>query len=337
MEKIIFYDVEDYERDFLVRACEGKYDYELVSEPLNDLKPVTKDFSDAKIISCFTNSRVTKEVLLQFPRLGLIALRSVGYNHIDIEYCREHNIAVETTPNYGNNSVAEFAIGLLLDVSRKITRSYINLKNQEVNPIASLGFELCGKTIGIVGLGKIGSEMARLAKGFNMKILGYDIVENIELEKKYDVEFTTFENLIENSDVISLHAPLSAENTHLFNKNVFEKMKNTAVLINTARGELIDTQALYNALSTKEIAGAGLDVLECEETLSNPDYLDDIDRLNDNYLKKTLLNNRILNLDNAIVTPHIAYDTIEAIHRILETTMQNISAFTEGKIQNNVT
>ncbi len=336
MEKIIFFDVEDYEREFLQKNCEGKYNYIFVSEPLNDLKPVPEEYSDVRIISCFTNSRVNKEVLAQFPRLKLIALRSVGFNHVDISYCKEHGIAVETTPNYGNDSVAEFAIGLLLDVARKITRSYINLKNQEVNPIASVGFELAGKTMGIVGLGKIGSEMARLAKGFDMKILGYDIKENIELEEKYGVEYTTFHNLLEKSDVISLHSPLTAENLHLFNKETFKKMKNNAILINTARGELIETQALYNALAAKEIAGAGLDVLECEETLSNPDYLDDIDRLNDNYLRKTLLNNRILNLDNAIVTPHIAYDTTEAIHRILNTTMENIAAFINGKIQNNI-
>lgn len=336
MEKVIFYDVEDYEKDFLIRSCEGKFDYTLVSEPLNDLKPVAPEYRNAKIISCFTNSRVNEGVLRQFDELKLIALRSVGFNHIDIDYCKNKGIYVETTPNYGNMSVAEFAFGLLLDVARKITRSYLNLKMQDVDLIASVGFELYGKTIGIVGLGAIGSEMARLAKCFNMNILGYDIRENIELEKKYNVKFTTFDNLLQNSDVISLHMPLTNDNTHMFNKEAFQKMKHTAVLINTARGELIDTQALYNALNTKEIAGAGLDVLECEETLSNPQYLNDIDRLNDNHLRKTLLNNRLLTLDNAIVTPHIAYDTIEAIHRILNTTISNIEAFVDGQIQNNV-
>lgn len=336
MEKIIFFDAAKYETEFLKNSCEGRYDYKLVSEPLNELKPVEDEFKDAKIISVFTNSRVNESVLRQFNNLELIALRSVGFNHIDIDYCKEHNIFVETTPNYGNMSVAEFAIGLLLDVCRKITYSYLNLQNREVNPITSIGFELWGKNIGIVGLGAIGSEMARLAYGFNMNILGFDLHENTELEEKYGVKYTDFDNLVSQSDIITLHTPLTNDNFHMFNKETFQKMKNSAVLINTARGELIDTQALYNALNTKEIAGAGLDVLECEETLSNPDYLDDIDRLNDNYLKKTLLNNRILTLDNAIVTPHIAYDTTEAIQRILNTTMENIAAFIQGKIQNNV-
>ena len=336
MEKIIFFDVEDYEREFLLNNCQGSYDYVFVEEPLNNLKPLPDEYLDAGIISCFTNSRLSKDVLSQFRELKLIALRSVGFNHVDIEFCKKHGIAVETTPNYGNNSVAEFAIGLLLDVARKISRSYINLKNQKVNPLECVGFELAKKTIGIVGLGKIGAEMARLAKGFDMRILGYDIKQNPLLVEKYDVQYTTFDKLLTESDVISLHSPLTPDNLHLFDSDAFKKMKNSAILINTARGELVETQALYNALVNNEIAGAGLDVLECEETLSNSDYLDDIDRLNNSYLKKTLLNNRILNLENAVVTPHIAYDTKEAIHRILNTTMDNIAAFVDGKIQNNV-
>lgn len=336
MEKVIFFDVEDYEREFLVGACEGKYDFTLVPEPLNDLKKIDSAFADARIISCFTNSRVNATVLEQFKNLGLIALRSVGFNHVDIKYCKEHDIAVETTPNYGNMSVAEFAMGLLLDVARKITRSYLNLKSGEVDPIASIGFELYGKTIGIAGLGAIGAEMARLAKGFNMNIIGYDIRENIELEEKYGVKYTDFDTLLRESDVISLHMPLTQENNHIINAKAFKKMKNTAVIINTARGELIETQALYNALTTGEIAGAGLDVLEFEETLSNPDYLDDIGKLTNNDLRKTLLNNRIMTLSNVIVTPHIAYDTKEAINRILKTTIENIEEFTKNRIQNNV-
>ena len=336
MEKVIFFDVEDYERDFLINSCEGKFDYTLISEPLNDLKKLDNSLTDARIISCFTNSRVSAKVLEQFKNLGLIALRSVGFNHVDISYCKKHDIAVETTPNYGNMSVAEFAIGLLLDVARKITRSYLNLKDGEVDPIASIGFELYGKTIGIAGLGAIGAEMARLAKAFNMNILGYDIRENVELEEKYGVKYTDFDTLLRESDIISLHMPLTAENNHIINAKAFKKMKNNAIIINTARGELIETQALYNALTTGEIAGAGLDVLEFEETLSNPDYLDDIGKLTNNDLRKTLLNNRIMTLNNVIVTPHIAYDTTEAINRILKTTIENIDEFTKNRIQNNV-
>ena len=336
MLKIIFFDVEDYETDVLKQACEGKYDYKLINSPLNDMTDFSENILKADVISCFTTSRVTGNILKKFSNLKLIALRSVGFNHIDIDYCKENDIAVETTPNYGNKSVAEFAFGLMIDVSRKITRAYNDLAQEVVNPHLSMGFELGGKTIGIIGLGAIGSEMARLAYGFDMNILGFDIRENVELEEKYGVKYTNFDSLLENSDVISLHAPLTKENHHLFNEESIKKMKPSAVLINTARGELVDSQALYNALSSGAIGGAGLDVLEFEESLSNPDYLVDIDRLSNNSLKKTILNTRLLKLENVIITPHMAYDTIEAVTRILNTTIENINAFSEGRIQNNV-
>ena len=334
--KIVFFDVESYEKDFLNKACEGKFDYKLISQPLNELLELTPEITDAEVISCFTTSRVTRKILEHFYNLKMIGLRSVGFNHVDIAYCNEHNITVETAPNYGNKSVAEFAFGLLIDVCRKITRSYINLVNEDINPHATVGFELYGKTIGIVGLGAIGSEMARLAYGFGMNILGYDIKENIELEEKYSVKYTTFENLLKTSDVVSLHAPLTQQNYHLLNEDTFKMMKEKAILINTARGELVDTQALYNTLKEGKLWGVGLDVLEFEESISNPDYLIDINRISGNCLKKTLLNNRLLKLPNVIVTPHIAYDTEEATKRILTTTVENIDAFSKGVIQNKI-
>ena len=138
------------------------------------------------------------------------------------------------------------------------------------------------------------------------------------------------------SDFISLHAPLTKDNRHMFNEESFKKMKNSAVLINTVRGELIETSSLFNAISKKEIAGAGLDVLESEETISDPDYLIDINRLNECALKQTILNTRLQQLPNVIITPHIAYNTKEAINRILNTTMTNIAAFLDGVVENNV-
>ena len=336
MKKIVFFDVQDYEIEFLKSACREKFKFELVKEPLNDLSVLTEGRKDAEIISCFTTSRVTKTVLERFNNLKLIALRSVGFNHIDTDFCKSHGIYVENTPNYGNMTVAEFAIALLFDVTRKVTNSYNDLQKSVINPHKTIGVEIFGKTMGIVGLGAIGAEMARISHGVGMKILGFDIKEIEDLKEKYNVQYTDFETLVKNSDFISLHSPLTKDNYHLFNKDVFEMMKPSAFIINTARGELIDTQALYNALIDKKIAGAGLDVLESEETLTDPDYLVDIGRMTTQSLQKTVLNNRLLQLDNVIVTPHIAYDTHEAINRILNTTVENILAFDDGKIQNNV-
>ena len=336
MKKILFFDVADYEVEFLKRACEGKFQYQLIKESLNSLFNPTKEQEEAQIISCFTTSRVPNEILEKFKNLELIALRSVGFNHIDIDYCRKNNIFVENTPNYGNMTVAEFALALLLDVTRKVTYSANNLKNSIVDAKCTIGMEIFGKTIGIIGLGAIGAEMARLSHGIGLKILGYDLKEKEDLKQKYGVQYTDFETLVRNSDFISLHSPLTKDNFHMFDKEIFAIMKPSSILINTARGELVDTQALYNALSEKKIAGAGLDVLESEDTLTDVEYLVDIGRMSPQALQKTVLNNRLMKLDNVIITPHIAYDTNEAINRILNTAIDNINAFVEGKIQNNV-
>lgn len=336
MTKIVFFDADNFDKKFLNAAFDGKFDIEYVENSLNDMTELTDKQKQAQIISCFTTSRVSKEVLEKFPNLKLIALRSVGFNHIDTDYCKEHGIAVETTPNYGNMTVAEFAYALLLDVARRVTSTYMFMRNTDIIPRNTTGIELFGKTIGIVGLGKIGAESARIAFGFGMKILGYDKYEREDLKEKYGVQYVDFETLIKNSDFITLHAPATKDNYHLFDEKAFNKMKQNAIIVNTARGELIDTQALYNALKNKVIRGAGLDVLESEETMENRDYLNDIDRLNTKSLQNTIFNDRLLRLNNAIITPHIAYDTQEAIERILSTTVENINEFVQGRTQNNV-
>lgn len=336
MNKIVYFDVQECEKEFLKEHNEGKYDYYLEENSLNNLATLKEEYKDADVVSVFTTSRVSNEVLKQFRKLQLIALRSVGFNHIDLDYCSERGIVVENTPNYGNKSVAEFAIALLLDVCRKVTRSYMEYKEADVKSNTLIGSELGGKTIGIVGLGAIGSEFARLAYGFDMNILGFDYSQKQNLIEDYKVKYADFDTLLKESDFISLHAPLTKDNRHMFDENAFRNMKNSAIIINTARGELIDTQALFNALTRNEIAAAGLDVLESEEAISDPDYLADIGKLGEWALKQTVLNNRLQQLHNVIITPHIAYNTTEAINRILKTTMSNINSFFDGVVENNV-
>ena len=334
--KIVYFDVESYEYEFLEDNNEGKYTYFLESNPLNDLTPVKSEYKDADIISVFTTSRVNRKVLEQFKNLKLIALRSVGFNHIDLEYCKEHNIAVENTPGYGNITVAEFALALLLDVCRKVTVSYSDYKNAKVSPSNLIGVELCGKTVGIVGLGAIGAAFAKIAHGLGMKIIAYDKFEKEELKQTLQVRYTDFDTLLKESDFISIHAPLTKENYHMFNEESFSKMKPGAIIINTGRGELIDTQALFNALVNKKIAGAGLDVLENEQTMVDFDYMLGLNRLDKQTLEQTIINSRLFQLENVIITPHTAFNSHEAIHRILNTMIQNINEFAAGNIQNNV-
>lgn len=343
MRNILFFDVKENEEQALRQTCKEKglacckeCSCQLFPQRLDEKTEITPEMSEANVISCFTFSRVSAEVLKKFPNLQLIALRSVGFNHIDIDYCKEHNIAVVNSLGYGNVTVAEFAFGLMLDVMRKVTRSYENLKEEQPYADNYMGFELKNRTIGIIGTGAIGAEAVRIANGFGMKILAYDIYPKQELVEKYNVKYLELDELLKAADVISLHAPLTNDNFHLINEQKLSLMKPNAVIINTARGELIDTQALYEALTQGKIFAAGLDVLEAENMLTQPDKTLDFDYLTNDVIRQTLLNDRLLKLHNVVITPHIAYNTQEAQGRILSITMDNISAFFRGKCINSV-
>ena len=328
--KVVYFDVESYEEEYIK---ENSHDFEfyLEPEPLNEISEIKAEYKDADIISVFTTSRVTSNVLMQFPKLKLIALRSVGFNHVDLEYCKRHDIAVVNSPNYGNVTVAEFALALLMNTARKITKSYSEFKVGKVSPKSLVGVELYNKTVGIVGLGAIGAYFAELMHGLNLNVLGFDRYEKTELKEKFNVQYVDFDTLLEKSDFISIHAPLTKETYHLFDEKCFRKMKNSAIIINTGRGEIIDTKALYNALQSEEIAGAGLDVLESEETMTDDDYMISISRLDKLTLERTIINSRLFQLENVVLTPHTAYNTKEAIQRILSTTLKNIKMFIKGE------
>lgn len=336
MKKIVFFDVRTSEIDKLENFCDNKYICKFVNERLDEQTKLTDEMKQADVISCFTFSRVKASVLKKFPNLKLIALRCVGFNHIDIDYCKKHKIEVVNSLGYGNITVAEFAFGLILDVIRKIARSYLNLKNEHLTRDVYTGFELRGKNIGIIGTGAIGSEAVKIAKGFGMNVLAYDIYPNKELVKEYGVKYLSLDELLVVSDIVSLHAPLTENNFHMINEEKLKLMKPTAIIINTARGELIDTKALYEALSENKIFGAGLDVLEAENVLTQPEITWDFDYLPGDVIRQTLINERLLKLHNVVVTPHIAYNTKEAQDRILDITVNNINSFFEGKLVNSV-
>lgn len=328
--KIVYFDVENYEKEFLITHNENRYNYILESNSLNDINIFDREYYSSDVISVFTTSRVNRTVLEKFSNLKLIALRSVGYNHIDVNYCREKGIEIVNSPEYGNESVAEFALGLLLNVNRKISLANSYYKSYKVYSGMLMGEELLGKNIGIVGHGAIGKTFDKIATALGMNVLIYDIKEN------YLPNSVDFNYLLENSDFITLHAPLTKENYHMFDIDAFKKMKNTSIIINTGRGELINILDLYNALVNREIAGAGLDVLENEETIFDVDYIYDLNRLEKSVLAKTIIHTKLFQLENVIITPHIAYNTKEAVLRILETTMDNIHKFSNGVIQNRI-
>lgn len=327
MQTVIFYDTKPYEKDFFeFELNEDKKIIFIDSELLPD-KVLSKEEQKAEIISVFTSSRLDKQVLEKFKNLKLILTRSVGYSHIDLDYCNSKNIIVANTPHYGDYTVAEFSFGLLLSLVRRIGYGQHELKQGDMYP-ETFGMELYNKTIGIIGTGAIGSKSLKIAKGFSMNILCFDININEEIEKEYNAKYVDLDTLCKFSDIIMLHAPLTSHNYHMIDEEKISLMKDTAVIVNTARGELIDTEALYNALIDKKIQGVALDVFEFEETISNKRPTEKINFKN---LRISLINNKLLNLPNVVATPHIAYDTKEAINRILQKTTKSLNEFVLGK------
>lgn len=337
--KIVFFDVKNYEKSYFEKNLDSKNnEITFISDNLLKSCGLDKNILKAEILSTTAFSRLSAEVLDKFKNLKLISTRSVGFSHIDRKFCENRGIEIAITPHYGDNTVAEFAFALLLNLVRKVHFALSEIKYGSDGEKYE-GAELFGKTIGIVGVGSIGMQSVRIAHGFGMKILCNDLNKNLFIEQKYNAEFVSLETLCQNSDFILLHAPYTEQNYHIFDENMFALMKPSAYLINTARGELIDTRALYKALSNGKIKGAALDVVECEE-LFNPvnSYLENVENNCSDCLKKTLINHLLASLNNVIVTPHIAYNTKEAAERILKMTVQNIREFTSGeKLSNSLT
>ena len=326
MHTIIFYDTKQYERDFFEQELFYLFNIEFKDFELLPETELSYVEGNAEIISVFTASRLTKETLEKFSNLKLILTRSVGYSHIDIDYCNSKNIIVANTPHYGDYTVAEFSFGILLNLIRRICYGVSELKQGDMYP-ETFGMELYDKTIGVIGTGSIGTKTIKIAKGFSMNVMCYDILKNTDIENEFNVKYVDLETLCKLSDVISLHAPLTTATYHIINAEKIKLMKENVIIVNTARGELIDTEALYHALLDGKIKGAALDVLEFEDTISNKRPGSDLNLKN---LRTSLINTKLLNLDNVIATPHIAYDTKEAVNRILDTTLKNLFEFVEG-------
>ncbi|MFM7089126.1 MAG: NAD(P)-dependent oxidoreductase, partial [Candidatus Paceibacterota bacterium] len=278
-------------------------------------------------------------VMEKLPQLKLIATRSTGFDHIDVSAATEKGVTVVNVPGYGSHTVAEFAFALLLNLSRKVYQA--NEKIRETADFSFLGlrgFDLHGKTLGVIGTGKIGKNVINIALGFGMKVIAFDLYPDQNLAKDKGFEYKTLEEVLSHADVITLHAPYTKENHHLLNKEMFSVIKKGAYLINTARGELVDTDALIVALSDGTLAGAGLDVLEGErelkeelEILSDPNKRDHIKDY------KTLFEGKVLmDLPNVIVTPHLAFYSKEAEEEIIKTTIDNINNFLKGTPTNSV-
>ena len=335
MKNILFFDVDEIFKQFAeLHPIEG-LNFVLFEESLNGISTKKSEaYRDCEIISLFVHSETVDNTRLDlFPNLKVIATRSTGFNHIDLDYCKKRGIVVLNVPRYGEATVAEFAFGMLLALSRKIIQGRNAMAHNHIEIEKYMGFDLLGKTIGVIGTGSIGRHMIKIAQGFGMKILAYDPYQNPELKDFYVSDLS---EIYKNADIISLHVPSTPQNFHLINKEAFDMMKRGVIIVNTARGDLIDTQALYWALRQGIVGGAGLDVLENEDFLLH-DEVDTSGRVNDtDFLLDSAMNLKLLQFKNVIATPHIAFNSIDAINRINQTTFDNIKSYLDGVIVNNV-
>ncbi len=323
-KKTAFFEVEDWERDYLKKNLKG-LSITFFNKPLS-LDNISK-VKNIEIFGVFIYSKITKDILDKLPKLKIIATMSTGYDHIDMNECRSRGIIVCNVPFYGENTVAEHTFALILNLSRKITESIHRTHKNDFTVDGLRGFDLKGKTLGLIGTGHIAAHVARIANGFEMNLLGYDMNQDQELIQKYGMKYVDLNNLLKNSDVISLHLPLNDKTKHIINSKNISLIKPTSLLINTARGGLIETDALFKAINGKKIAGAGLDVLEEEAVIKEEKQLLS-QEFKAKYDPNTVLEDHmLLRFDNVLITPHNAFNSEEALKRILDTTIDNINAY----------
>lgn len=331
--KIVVFETEEWELEPLRSLAHG-HDVDFVP---GRIKPENAaDYAHAEIISPFVYSSVTADTINALPNLKMIATRSTGYDHIDVEACKARGIALATVPTYGDTTVAEHVFALLLAVSHKMVEATDRTRRGDFHQSGLQGFDLQGKTIGIVGTGHIGQCTIRIARGFDMNVVAHDIAPDDEAARQLGFDYVPFPELLARSDVVSLHIPGGSDTDHLFDDAVFDAMKDGAVLINTARGNLIDVNALLKALATGKLAGAGLDVLPEEPTIREEAELLRSVYLRRHNLETLLADHVLLHMRNVVITPHSAFNTKEAVQRILQTTRQNIDAFLDGAPLNRV-
>ncbi len=328
--KISFFEVQEWEEQLKNAFPEATFtDHRIDAENADQ-------YTETELISCFVYSDLSRPVLEKLPHLKCIATRSTGFDHIDTAYCKEKGIIVCNVPEYGSNTVAEFTFALIINLTRKMYQSVNQAKQLNFNHDEIRGVDLFGKTIGIIGLGKIGINVARIAKGFQMKIMVFNRSHDDQLASEVGFSYVDLDTLFSQSDIISLHLPLTPETKHIINADAISKMKKGVFLINTARGGLIESEALMNGLKQQILSGVALDVLEEEQSLTdeaavlNKHYKKEVD------LKTLVLDHMLINHPNVLITPHNAFNSIEALNRIDEITVKNIQAFLAGQPANSV-
>lgn len=291
---------------------------------------------NSNIVTIFVNSVVNKKVIDALPNLKLLITRSTGFDHIDVAYAQSKGITVCNVPAYGSRTVAEFTFALMLGLSRKVFQAIEQIKLKNNWDISKFeGFNLQGKTLGIVGTGRIGLNVAQIAKGFDMNIMAFDAFPNEQKAQAYGFSYAkSLEELLSISDIITLHVPATADTHHLINTTNISQIKKGALLINTARGDVIDPEAILLGLNEGFLGGVGLDVLEGEHELKEEAELMTGDHLSFEKLKILLDDHLLMDHPQVLITPHIGFNTSEARAEIIKTTVSNIEGFLTDEPQN---
>jgi len=294
-------------------------------------------YLDAGAISTFIYSDLSADSLRQFAGLKLIATRSTGYSHIDLDFCREAGISVCNVPEYAQSTVAEHTFALLLAISRHIPQAVERTRIGSFSQEGLRGFDLSGKTMGVIGAGNIGLRVIAIARGFEMNVVAFDVRPDTELAASLGFRYAGMDEVLSTADVLTLHVPGTEKTRHMISEAEFARMKQGVVLINTSRGSVIDIVALLDALATGRVAAAGLDVLPEEPAMREEAELLRSVFTSKQDFRALFAGHMLMHRPNVIVTPHTAFYTQEALTRLLATSVENISAFARGTPQNLVT
>jgi D-lactate dehydrogenase len=334
--KIVFAEVEVWEREFIDEQIEElAWQIDMYDVPAEELPTDVK--ASLQVLSCFIESQIDETFLDACPNLKLVTTRSTGVDHIDLEACDRHGVTVCNVAQYGENTVAEHTFGLMLTLSRHLHQAIERVKRSETSIEGLLGFDLYGKTLGVIGAGHIGLHVIRMGRALSMRTLVYDVEPRRILAEVLQFEYTDLDSLLQKSDVVTIHVPLVPATYHLLNAEKLALMKSTAILVNTARGAIIDSGALLKALNEDRIAGAALDVLEAERVITEDDILRHPEEPSLDELRLVVEAYQLMRHPRVIVTPHIAFYSREALQRLQQTTFDNIRAFAAGEPRNTVT
>lgn len=331
--KVAVFETEEWEQQACLRL-EAAHELSCTPEPLDARTAAA--YADAEIVSTFVNSKLGADILARFPSLQLIATRSTGFDHIDLDWCAAHGVAVANVPDYGDSTVAEHAFALLLAVARKLVDAVERTRRGNFSQAGLRGFELRGKTLGVIGTGRIGRRAIEIARGFGMMVIAHDLYPDAAAAARFGFRYADLDEVLAAADALTLHVPARPGTASLIGDREFGLMKPGAILINTARGNVVDVPALVRALSDGRLRAAGLDVLPQEPLIREEAQIFREAWTEGHDLKALVANHVLLRFPNVIVTPHNAYNTESAVRRIIETTLANIEAFVRGEPRNMV-